>query len=114
MGSDSISRTTIAALPGWYIAMFIRGDPQGTPEPWDDYLSLVPIVAWEIERSESRYDRHVRHFVIPITTEGNMNRSANLWAIKTPDGQYQTVDACFRTEADAIEYFRQRHVKTVA
>jgi hypothetical protein len=111
MSEPKITRTIIAALPGWYVAALIEG---GEHEGEDDSLSLDPIIAWEIERREQPChpmagnpgEPYVAHHVTPITTEGNRNYYKK-WAIKTPDGKYDIPgETVVDTEAAAINVLK--------
>jgi hypothetical protein len=59
----------IAAPPGWYLAIFIEAGAG-----WPARLDEEPIVAWEIERRESRYrgERHIDRSPIPIVLNLNI------------------------------------------
>jgi hypothetical protein len=112
---DQVTHTIMAALPGWYIAVFIRG--MRGDDGWEDHLSLHPIIAWEIERQQDdgwdRADsddrnRYVWHNATPITIDGNKNHHVRNWAIKTPDGKFVVPgDTTLDNEAEAIEYLRE-------
>jgi hypothetical protein len=83
-------------------------------ESWPDSLSLQPIVAWEIVRTEDdrrpSWDQHVSDELIPLTTDGNMNHWTNTWAIKTPEGKYDLPgDTTFDHEVDLIRELRKRY-----
>jgi hypothetical protein len=103
MSDRQVTRTTVPAQPGWFVAIFIEKDKPG--------FAYDPIVAWEIERVERDYhpsahragERCVTHHVIPLTTENDMENHANMWAIKRPDGKYEIPgDTTCDTEADAL------------
>ena len=109
--NETKERTVLVAPPGWFIAWFLEGGEFEGRE-CDPALSLEPIIAWEIERTES--DRRgllkrsfdgklVQHFVTPITIDGNVNESSNLWAVKSPDGRFDIpVHGIYENEAEAL------------
>jgi len=111
--SDNEDHYIVPATPGWSVAVYIAPG-----KDYDGYLSLHPIIAWEIQREEGPCDpraggqpgqRYLSHSVMPLTVDGNMNNHGNLWAIKRPDGTYEIPgDCCFETEADMIEELRER------
>jgi hypothetical protein len=74
MNDRITNRTILAALPGWSVAVYIEGGKDGD-KTYEDYLSPRPIIAWDIEREKSP----IRHNVIPITVDGNMENCANPW-----------------------------------
>jgi hypothetical protein len=115
MSHNSNAHSIIAAQPGWYVAMFV---PRfAGSDGWDAYLNLMPIVAWDIEREELtahtednlEEPQHFYHRVMPLTVDGNMNRWAKWWAIKTPDGRFSTPDGMCDNEADAMDVLKQMH-----
>jgi hypothetical protein len=110
--------TVIPALPGWYVALYIEGG-EVNGKRWDDYLSLDPIVAWEIERHDHSkgpdWDRCVSHYFNPLTVDGNMDGAGNLWAIKTPDGKFTIpMDQTVGSEDELIAVFREKLLRMAA
>jgi hypothetical protein len=115
MAQESRTHTIIAARPGWYVAVFVPREK--TEDEQADQFDLTPIVAWEIERSERPYhpsagrlgEKCIFHSVMPLTLDGNMDNWVVGWAVKTPDGKYNTPDFLADTEADALSYFRREY-----
>jgi hypothetical protein len=102
--TETKTSTIIPAGPGWYVAALIEGESC----EYESQLSLNPIIAWEIQRTEGPYhpsvgrprsERCIDHHVLPLTTNGNMEHIGNLWAIKRPDGKFETVRASVRRHA---------------
>jgi hypothetical protein len=68
----------------------------------DDHLQLQPIIAWSIKHAEDE-----GLFVLPITATGNVAQS-ELWAIKTPDGTFETVyGGTADTEEQTLQTLKQ-------
>ena len=100
------SRTIIAAKDGWSIVYYWEGK---LTEP-------TAIIAWAIEHWEGEwaddhvledYDPPLRNYylVIPITTDGGLNLTRQMFAIKEPNGWYTLPNDCgFKRKADLIVY----------
>jgi hypothetical protein len=107
MSERHVTRTTVPAQPGWFVAILLDDEDHPPAFAYD------PIVAWEIERIEQDYhpsarragERSVHHHVIPLTVDGNMETHANKWAIKRPDGMFEFLhETTCDSEAHALEY----------
>jgi hypothetical protein len=108
MTETTTTRTTIAASPGWYVAVYAPAEKRE-----EDSFFFDAIVAWEIERTESLHRPHsknanIYHKVIPVTTSGNYEQVADYWCLKTPDGKFTCV-ASYLNEDDALTYYREQH-----
>jgi hypothetical protein len=70
-GSEEVTRTTVPAQPGWFVAVFVDGE-----EP---HLSYKPIVAWEIERFAHHWlSDDVEHRVEPLTCFGAVGNDSQM------------------------------------
>jgi hypothetical protein len=93
-------RTIIPAQPGWYLAILIEADDDDAKS--DDHLELQPVIAWSI-----KHDENEGLFVLPITATKNVAQS-ELWAIKTPDGTFETVyGGTADTEEQTLQTLKQ-------
>jgi len=77
----TMTHVTVAAQPGWYLAVLTDGD--GT-----ERIRYEPIIAWEIQRTTSS-NGLVTRFRRPITAESkNADLDCMIWGIKRPDGKF--------------------------
>lgn len=107
--------TTIAAQPGWSIAIFGRSMIADGPEEGKIKAGFFyqTIIAWEIEHTVSEYhpaagqppgSTHTFRVAVPITADGD--HEGDMYAIKGPDGKFLVqAEATFDTEQEAIDYF---------
>ena len=108
--------TTVAAQPGWFIATIHCVDDADR-----GVRALDPIVAWEISRSASIEpspgcpgELEIWREVTPIAFGNNDFRIYQCWAIKTPDGKFDTPGDCtFDDEATALDRLWQSYDKFV-
>ena len=104
--------TTVAAQPGWFIATIHCVDDADR-----GVLALDPIVAWEISRFASIEpspgcpgELEIWREVTPIAFGNNDFRIYQCWAIKTPDGKFDTPGDCtFDDEATALDRLWQNY-----
>ena len=71
-----ITRTTIAALPGWYIALFCEAH-EHEDKKCEDMFIFDAIVAWEIERHLNGGRSY--HYTMPITLNGDTDSIGQQW-----------------------------------
>jgi hypothetical protein len=77
----TMTHITVAAQPGWFLAIFTHGDG-------NDGVRCEPIIAWEIQRTTSP-NGLVTRSPIPITAESkNTDLDCMIWGIKRPDGKF--------------------------
>jgi len=77
----SVTYTTVAAQPGWLLAIFSSDDGI-------DNVRYEHIVAWEIQRT-TLPNGLVSRFPMPITAEGkNKDLVCTVWGLKRPDGKF--------------------------
>ncbi len=77
----SMTYTTVAAQPGWLLAIFSSDDGIET-------VRCENIVAWEIQRM-TLPNGLFRRFPMPITAEGtNLDLDCTIWGLKRPDGRF--------------------------
>jgi hypothetical protein len=96
----TMAQTIIPALSDWYVAIFIEGG-KFNDEKRNDYFSLEPIIAWEIER-EGETDADASHLVTPITFNGNMNAVGHVWGVKRPDNKFEVDGGTCDSETEAL------------
>ena len=79
--NTTVTHATIAAQPGWFLAVFTNSDGI-------DGVRCEQIIAWEIQRVTSPKGL-VTRFPIPITAESkNADLDCIMWGIKRPDGKF--------------------------
>jgi hypothetical protein len=79
--NTTVTHATVAAQPGWYLAVFTNSDGI-------DGVRCEQIIAWEIQRVTSPKGLVTRS-PIPITAESeNTDLDCNIWGIKRPDGKF--------------------------
>src|SRR5262245_50009560 len=77
--NTTMTHVTVAAQPGWFLAVFTNSGEIDRYEP---------IIAWEIQRTTSSIGL-VTRFPIPITAESkNKDLDCAIWGIKRPDGKF--------------------------
>ena len=77
----SMTYTTVAAQPGWLLAIFNSDDGI-------ESVRCESIVAWEIRRT-TLPNGLVSRFSMPITAEGkNKDLDCTIWGLKRPDGRF--------------------------
>ena len=110
MATDEIiTRTVIAATPGWFVAQFEKG---GTfNDNHEDKLNYYAVIAWEIERREcSRAGKEpwVSQTLTPLMFNGSPDDYNAPWALKTPNGNFEIREhASFDNEAETIRYLAE-------
>jgi hypothetical protein len=110
--------TIVPAQAGWYVAIFIPGQPGKEDSP--PFFDLEPIIAWHIEHA--RYAAMARrpardrcHHITPMTVGyPNANLIHNDWAIKRPDGKFEIMeDIAQDTEAEALAHMQHEHEERI-
>src|SRR5215813_10126336 len=76
---STATHTTVAAQPGWFLAVFT--DIDGA-----EGVRYEQIIAWEVQRTTSP-NGLVTRFPIPITAESK-NTDCFIWGLKRPDGKF--------------------------
>jgi hypothetical protein len=77
----TLSHATVAAQPGWFLAVFTNSDGIYG-------VRCEQIIAWEIQRTTSS-NGLVTRCPVPITAEGkNTDLDCTIWGIKRPDGKF--------------------------
>jgi hypothetical protein len=103
MNTITITHTVIPALPDWNVLIYIGGE--------ESCFVTEPVIAWEIERCESKgdrkYDDTITYETWPITIQGSMHDHSNQRAVKRPDGTVQIIgEGRYDGEAEALAVCR--------
>lgn len=110
MTEEVTTYTTVAANPGWLVALYLPGD---------DAFEFHVVIGWIVERFSRPFHRSagrdpdemcVSTHTVPLLCGIDLDQISNHWAVKEPyAGRYEfPEDRSFGTEADALAYCREQ------